>query len=296
MKYSMSYDENTSLIYDVALIPEDKEDINKLYNYAQVLNVLNPALIYTEVVKKGDRDKISDEDFIRELEGIKGICDEFFKKDKYKNIFELNVAFMRYLIENPPATPKYSRVEQFLKNNGIFGNSRRLFYKFISKPYLRPSKEPNGKYKDASVDGMPVTFRVPTQWRTYYIIKRDKVQVVCTFNPVNTWLVCDDDNYAFNIDVDSVFTQAGVETSKESRERLSKDTAIIQKLSYTSDIFEDKKVELYVYKDYSGDEHIEYIGELAPMDITVDGGKEPDFFMMALTTAASHKDTDNGNK
>ena len=288
MEYSLTYNSESGVLQDVALVPTGNESPALLHSYAEHLKVVNPSVTFNELVKAGQLNECSDEAFAKAIERIKFVNDEIFDKQYSINVFSLCVKLMKEVLGDEPGTELvedcHLSVQEFLDHKGITGDERRSFYGFISNPCLPRMRHNTGEFRELHIDSSPVDFYLPKQNRTKYIVKHDRVLVVTTYDPVNTWYAYEqcEDSYE-PLAVEALLESSGVEYDQDAIDFLVSKNVVLHPADAPINIFKDRTVELYVYDDAEGNEALTFMGFLKPEKVTVDGGRQPDFLCMRLS-------------
>ncbi len=288
MEYSLTYNSESGVLEDIALVPTGKESPALLHSYAEHLKVINPSVTFNELVKAGQLNECSDEAFERVIKKIKFVSDEIFDKQYSINVFSLCVRLMKEVLGDEPGTELvedcHFSVQEFLDLKDITGEDRSSFYGFISNPCLPRMRHNTGEFRELHIDASPAAFYLPKQNRTKYIVSHDKVLVVTTYDPLNTWYTYDqcDDSYE-PLAVEALLESCGIEYDQDTIDFLVSENVVLHSAESPVDIFKDKTIELYVYNDSVGNEALTFMGFLKPIEVTVNGGEKPDFVFMRLS-------------
>lgn len=287
MEYSLTYNSESGVLEDVALVPAKNESPALLHSYSNHLKVVNPSVTFNELVKAGQMNDCSDEAYAEAIQRIKFVSDEIFDKQYSINVFSLCVKLMKTVLGEKPGTPPSEdcclSVQDFLDLKDITGAARSSFYGFISNPCLPRMRHNTGEYRELHIDASPVAFYLPKQNRTKYIVNHDRVLVITTYDPVNTWYTFEECDSSYDpLAVEALLESCDIEYDQDVIDFLVSSNVVLHPTVVPVDVFKDRKIELYVYDDTIGNESLTFMGFLSPMDITVDGGKKPDFVFMRL--------------
>ena len=106
-------------VEDVVLKPIKKEDIDKLYVYSQIINIKNPAIMFSEDAKAGFFNELTDEEYYIALERIKFVSETFFNKVTETNIFQLTADLLKFIMQHDEIWLN-DDVKNRLREKGIF--------------------------------------------------------------------------------------------------------------------------------------------------------------------------------
>lgn len=288
MEYSLTYNNYSGELEEVSLVPSKNESPTLLHSYSEHLKVVNPSVTFNELVKAGLMNDCNYEAFEDAVERIKFVNDEIFDKQYSINVFSLCVKLMAAVLGEKPDTqpPEDCNfcVQEFLDLKGITGEDRSSFYGFISNPCLPRMRHNTGEFRELHIDASPVVFYLPKQNRTKYIVRGNRVLVVTTYDPVNTWYTYEqcEDSYE-PLAVEALLESSDVEYDQDAIDFLVRENVVLHTAESPVDIFKDRTIELYVYNDAIGNEALTFMGYLKPIEVTVNGGEKPDFVFMRLS-------------
>ena len=81
----------------LVIAPDEKEDPDLLYDYAQTLRLRNPALTFADIAKAGTLNDLSEMDYRRALEKVKTVS-RFFDNRPDANVFHVLAEAINYIL------------------------------------------------------------------------------------------------------------------------------------------------------------------------------------------------------